>query len=180
MTLASRFSLLATCAVLGLAMLSGVHAQDSAVKATINDPPGALPDPSHIPIVLPQNIQWKGEGGEQTATLYGDPNKPGPYGVLIKWLPGSFSHPHFHGQQRYIYVVSGTWWVNSGNVYDERKTYPIPAGSFVMDVANTVHWDGNRTGAKEPTVLLITGIGPAGSTQVDNEGKPKPRVAGRD
>jgi hypothetical protein len=40
--------------------------------------------------------------------------------------------------------VSGTWWVSSSNVYDERTTYPFHAGTFSTDVANTVHWDGAR------------------------------------
>lgn len=83
---------------------------------------------------------------QQTAVLYGDQSKEGPYGVLIKWAPGAFSRPHFHDQTRWIYVVSGTWWVSSSNVYDERTTYPFHAGTFSTDVANTVHWDGARTG----------------------------------
>ena len=35
---------------------------------------------------------------------------------------GSFSKPHFHDQERYAYVVSGTWWVSTSNVYDEKTT----------------------------------------------------------
>ena len=30
------------------------------------------------------------------APLFGDPTKPGSYGVLIKWLPGHMSRPHHH------------------------------------------------------------------------------------
>src|SRR6185295_12051615 len=66
-----------------------------------------LPDPSHVPMIFGKDIPWKGEGGEQTAALFGDPSKPGIYGVLIKWEPGHNSKPHFHSTDRYIYVVSG-------------------------------------------------------------------------
>jgi len=61
---------------LGAAVLTGV-VRAQGVKATINDPAGPLPDPSHIPIVLPKDIKWTGqEGRNQTATLFGDQTKP--------------------------------------------------------------------------------------------------------
>jgi hypothetical protein len=53
--------------------------------------------------------------GNQQAVLFGDPSKPGLYGVMTKWLAGNhFSRPHFHPNDRYITVLSGTWWVGSG------------------------------------------------------------------
>src|SRR5580658_1799289 len=84
----------------------GAHAQGggqapvpASARATIADPEGPKPDPSHIPFVLPADIKWSGNpGGMQQAVLWGDPNKEGSYGVVIKWPPGSFSHPHFHDQ----------------------------------------------------------------------------------
>ena len=112
----------------GIAFVAVARAQSA--KATINDPSGPLPDPTHIPVVLPKDIKWTGqEGRMQQAVLFGDPNKPGLYGVIIKWYPGNFSQPHFHDQERYAYVISGTWWVSTSNVYDEKTTYPVKAGS---------------------------------------------------
>jgi quercetin dioxygenase-like cupin family protein len=156
-------------------------AADPATRATASDPPGAPPDPTHIPIILPNDIKWTGTvGRSQSAVLYGEPNTPGSsYGVLMKWYPGNFSRPHFHTAPRWIYVISGTWWVSSSNVYNEKLTYPVPAGSFVQDIMNTVHWDGSRAGDKEPTLLLITGIGPAANRPVDENGKPMPGRGGR-
>src|SRR5216117_565848 len=99
----SRMTMLsvATAAAVGAAALAGVaHAQSA--KATINDPVGPPPDPSHIPTVLPKDIKWSGqEGRNQTATLFGDSTKPGLYGVVIKWYPGNFSQTHLHDQERY-------------------------------------------------------------------------------
>jgi hypothetical protein len=119
----------AVAASVGAAFLAGVaHAQGA--KATINDPAGPPPDPTHIPTVLPKDIKWTGqEGRMQQAVLFGDPSKPGLYGVVIKWYPGNFSQPHFHDQERYAYVISGTWWVSTSNVYDEKTTYPVHAGT---------------------------------------------------
>ena len=79
----------AIAAVVGASVFSAVpsrvaHAQSA--KATINDPVGPPPDPTHIPTVLPKDIKWTGqEGRQQQGLLFGDPSKPGLYGVVIKW-----------------------------------------------------------------------------------------------
>jgi hypothetical protein len=124
-----------------------------------------LPDPTHIPIVFGKDIPWKGDPkGEQTAALFGAEDKPGIYGILIRWMPGSNSKPHMHSSVRYIYVVSGVWWVNSSTTYDKSKMYPVPAGSFVTDVPNTIHWDGAKDDGG-PTILMLVGEGPMVTTR---------------
>jgi quercetin dioxygenase-like cupin family protein len=142
---------------------------------------GPPPDPTHIPFTLPADIQWTGGplSGSYQARLFGDPSKPGPYGILIKWMPGNFSHPHFHSQDRWVYVVSGTWWVSTSTHFDPSQTYPLPAGTFATDLANTVHWDGAKAGG-EPAVLELVGMGPVTTIEVDESGKPlPPRSANR-
>ena len=173
--------LLGTVAMAGVAAAAYAQGMAAAKEATVNDPVGPLPDPSHLPVTLPKDIKWTGDPTkQQTAILFGDPNKPGLYGVLYRWMPGSFSRPHFHDQERYAYVISGTWWVSSSNVFDPSKTYPVHAGTVAIDRANTVHWDGARAGEKEPAILELVGIGPVKTIQVDEQGKPlPPRPAGQ-
>ena len=166
--------ILAIAAVVGFLALAEVANAQQGAKATIDDPIGPPPDPTHIPTVLPKDIKWTGqEGRQQQGLLFGDPTKPGIYGVVIKWYPGNFSQPHFHDQERYAYVISGTWWVSTSNVYDEKATYPVRAGTVAIDAANTVHWDGARLGEKEPAVIILVGMGPVKTVQVDENGKPK-------
>jgi quercetin dioxygenase-like cupin family protein len=152
-------------AILGLLLSSTVLAGDNQVDALINSQPRStdipLPDASHIPLQFGKDIHWKGVPGEQQALLFGDPSKPGIYGILIKWEPGHYSKPHFHSTDRYIYVVSGTWWVSSSSTYDPAKTYPVPAGTYVQDIAKTVHWDGAKD---EPCLLMLVGTGPMVTT----------------
>ena len=76
-------------------------------------------------------------------------------------------------------MISGTWWVSTSNVYDEKTTYPVHAGTVAIDVANTVHWDGCRTGEKEPAVLELVGMGPVSTVQVGTDGKPMAGRGGR-
>ena len=67
-------------------------------------------DPKVIGFKLPDQIKWTDNpSGNRTAVLQGDPTKPGPYAVLLQWLPGKMSRPHFHPNDRRFIVVSGTW-----------------------------------------------------------------------
>jgi quercetin dioxygenase-like cupin family protein len=122
-------------------------------------------DPTAVTYQLPDQIKWTGNPDvAQTAVLHGDPSKPGLYVILIKWAPHHFSHPHFHPNDRYITVLSGTWWVGTGTKFDPEATVPMPPGSYVVDLAKQVHYDG----AKDvPAVLEIVGEGPATMTPAE-------------
>ena len=124
-------------------------------------------DPKAIAIQLPKDIKWvHNDVGSETAVLVGDPNKPGIYVVLQKWLPHKNSRPHFHANDRFITVLSGTWWVNTGPKYDPEGFKPVPAGSFVTHFKNEIHYDG----AKDAECLLqIVGIGPATSMPAETK-----------
>jgi len=105
------------------------------------------------------------------AVMFGDPSVAGQvYIVRNKFAPGTFSAPHFHPETRYIQVIKGTWWVGSGPVQDLNATTPVKAGGFVVHHPNKIHWDGAKD---EETIVQITGIGPSGTTRVDESGQPK-------
>jgi hypothetical protein len=118
-------------------------------------------NPAAIKIQLPKDIKWvDNPSGSSVAVLQGDPNKPGLYIVLNKWTPGHMSRPHYHLNDRFIYVISGTWWVGTGDKYDPASTKPVPAGSFVNHYKNELHYDGAKEG---DAILYIIGQGPATS-----------------
>ena len=122
-------------------------------------------DPKAVVYQLPDQINWGpvNPAGAQQAVLFGDPAKPGPYGVMVRWTAGThFSMPHSHPNDRFITVISGTWWVGSGPTFDPANgTVAMPAGSFVTHYAKQVH----RDGAKDTdAVIMIVGDGPATST----------------
>ena len=158
---------------IALAQAQGIGTTEIG-KASVNDPPGPVPDPAHIPFIPPENIKWEGNpNGEQHFTLFGDPSKPGLYAQLLKWPAGTGTKPHIHDQDRYVYVISGTWWVSTSTHYDPKLSFPMPAGSFLKDVANEIHWDGVRAGAP-PAILELVGMGPVKTMLVDEDGKPVP------
>jgi hypothetical protein len=157
---------------IGAAGFAALAQKDPKVGVTVNDPIGPAPDPSRVTETLPKDIKCTGEvGKQQMCYLYGDPAKPGPYMVKYIWYPGNFSKPHYHNNERFAYVVSGTWWTSTSTVYDERTTYPVHAGTVAVDKLKGIHWDGARTGEKEPAVLILAGTGPNITQGVDENGK---------
>jgi hypothetical protein len=125
----------------------------------------AAPDPSMTIVVPPDQISWTTPPNFpphsiETAKLFGDTAQPGQYFVLVRWYPGYMSAPHWYETDRLCTVLSGTWWVTSGETFDPESTVPAAAGSFVRRVARTPHYDGVRRSGTEPAVIAISGIGP--------------------
>ena len=148
--------------------------------ALIADPAHAI-DPNETQVMLPDQYQWKpGLPGApaqsvETVPVFGVTDKPGLYVVLIKWHPGFMSAPHTYVTDRLCFVISGTWWVNSGENFEPENTVPVPAGGFVRRVAHTPHYDGVRTGGNEPAVIGIFGQAPIEFKLVDPT-KPRARA----
>lgn len=123
----------------------------------------AEPDPKAITYTLPDKIDWNKGPNNDTAILQGDPSKPGLYIQLIRWHAGNMSRPHTHPNDRYIYVISGTWWMGWGPKFDPGSTFPVKAGTYVVHHAGELHYDGAKDG---DCVLYIVGMGPVNTPQV--------------
>jgi quercetin dioxygenase-like cupin family protein len=124
-------------------------------------------NPAAIAYKLPDQIKWTDEPiGSKHAVLVGDPDKPGLYVILVKWTAHHMSHPHFHPNDRFITVLSGTWWVGTGNKFDPDSTVALPAGTFVTHFGKQIHYDGAKEG---DTVLEIAGEGPATATPAEQK-----------
>ena len=105
-------------------------------------------------------------------SLLGD-GKAGHYVNITKWNKGNnFSRPHFHPNDRLIYVLSGTWWNGTGTAVRSAQHDPDPGWTFVTHHAKGVHWDGAKD---EDAVLLIIGEGPGGAARAPR--RPKARSA---
>src|SRR4029077_20391304 len=88
-------------------------------------------DRTAVDFTVPSEIKWvrNAAGTNESAVLFCDPSKPGPYVVRLKWLPGNMSRPHFHPNDRFFVVLSGTWWMGTGEKLDPEHNTPVPAGS---------------------------------------------------
>ena len=122
-------------------------------------------NPAALAFKLPEQIKWTDDpSGTKRAVLFGDPSKPGLYIMLVKWTAHRMSRPHFHLHDRFITVISGTWWVGTGAKFDADSTVPLPTGTFVAHFGKQIHYDGAKDG---DAVLEIVGEGPATPTDVD-------------
>ena len=122
-------------------------------------------NPAALTYKLPDKITWTDDpSGAKRAVLLGDPDKPGLYIVLVRWTAHHMSRPHWHPNDRFITVLSGTWWVGTGAKFDPDGTTPLPAGTFVTHFGKQIHYDGAKDG---DAVLEIVGQGPATATPAE-------------
>ena len=104
--------------------------------------------------------------GASSVDVLGDrATEGGYYAYVNRFMPGNFSRPHYHQNDRVITVLKGTWWVGTGTDYDPvNNTVPLGPGSVVIHYAGEVHYDGAKD---EEVWVLISGIGPSAGTQVE-------------
>lgn len=126
---------------------------------------GAAPDPAMTIVKPAGELTWSKppdfpDNSVESANLWSNTASPGLYYYLVKWHPGFMSAPHWYEEDRYCVVVSGTWWVTSGDKFDPDSTVPAPAGTFVRRVARTPHYDGVKKDGTEPAIIAICGMGP--------------------
>ena len=111
----------------------------------------------------PSEMKWSAQGGlalpglEQT-NLIGDPSKPGPYTIRLKFPAGFKVAPHTHPDSREVTVLSGTWYTGYGERAEPAGLKELPAGSFYTEPANISHY----VEIREPTMIQVSGTGPSG------------------
>jgi quercetin dioxygenase-like cupin family protein len=138
----------------------------SSVEVPKGSGPWAGGDPSAATVMLPNQIPWRDHGTFRLANLAGDPDKPGVFVQMLALLKGAdFSRPHVHPNSLFTMVLSGTWWVGTGNRFDPANlTVPMKPGTFVTHFGNRVHWDGAKD---DDVTLLIIGEGPVTTARVE-------------
>lgn len=146
-------------------LLAPLFAAAAASSLGIGGAQAAGVDPAMTIVVPPDEIPWQPlynfpQGAAEQAPMFGAIGEAGQYFVLIRWHSGFMSAPHWYETDRLCVVLSGTWYVASGEDFVPEKTVPVPAGSFVRRVAKTPHYDGVIRSVREPAVIAISGIGP--------------------
>ena len=147
------------------------HSRAGILAAVLAAAPGVAADSDAAYGFLrirPTAIEWHAEPdghGVQSATLLGDPAKPGLYVVRVRFPPHVMDMPHWHPNARYVTVLEGTWYAGTGTHFDVSRAEPMPPGSVMLHPARAPHWDGSAT--DEAVIVQIIGEGPGTSTAVD-------------
>jgi len=98
----------------------------------------AQADPAGHVVTTPDKIKWVDNPalpGAQTAVMFGDPKKEGPYTMRVKFPPNTKNPPHTHPDNRQATVISGTWYFGHGDKLDTAKSTTLPAGTFFTEPA---------------------------------------------
>jgi hypothetical protein len=139
-----RLTLVLCC--LGLAAVVRLHAEGK-------------PEPMAM---TPAEMKWGVQGafalpGMEQANLVGNPSKPGPYTLRLKFPAGYKLAPHSHPDYREVTILSGTWHTGYGEKFEDADLKALPAGSFYTEPANLPHF----VEVREPVTIQVSGTGPS-------------------
>ena len=68
------------------------------------------------------------------------------------------SQPHSHPNDRFFVVISGTWWLGSGDKFEPEKTVGVKTDTYVFHKGGEMHYDGAKNEVAE---IMVWGMGPA-------------------
>ena len=132
------------------------------------------------PLIDAQNLRMPADARDPHATVpvFGAPSSEGYYIVGQHYNPKQVSRPHYHDKDRWVTVVSGTWYTGEGDVYRPETMVPLKPGSVMFHPAGFHHYDGAMD--DQEVLLLIAGYGPVSTVQseVDAQGNPVRRGGG--
>ena len=107
--------------------------------------------------------------GAQIAVLQGDPSKPAPYAVRLKF-PANYAIPaHSHPTDENVAVVSGAVYFGMGDKLDKTAGEALSQGGFTSVSAGMNHYAYTKG---EATILLF-GIGPVDFKYVNPNDDPR-------
>jgi len=116
-------------------------------------------EPTESKFITPDQLVWTDNPlrpGAQMAVIEGDPKKPGPL-ILRLRFPADFSvPPHWHLAAERFTVLSGSMLEGIGEDGDMSKAKLLTAGSVGIFRAKTPHY----VFTKEPIVLQVHTAGP--------------------
>ena len=107
--------------------------------------------------------------GAKIAVLQGDPGKAGPFVIRIKTPAGYKVAPHWHSQEEYLTVISGTLYLGMGDKLDMKSAHALSSGGF-HSVPGKVH---HYAFAKVPTVVQVNSNGPFDITYINPDDDPQ-------
>ncbi len=121
-------------------------------------------------IILSDEIKWKTSEQKnysiETFNLLGNPSENEIYVQLVKIPAQTKLLPHFHPDNRTVYVAEGEFFYCYENLFDETKAKKITKGSFFTEPANQPHFAFTK---ENYVILYVNGIGPTKTTFINNK-----------
>ena len=122
----------------------------------------------------PDELQWGNAPsslppGMQVSVLFGDPAKPGPFVLRFRTAGEYRIPPHYHSRAETLTVLSGTFYLGSGEEFDPVAAHPLGTGGFHFLPSKTPHFGYSKT----PTIVEIHGEGPFDINYIHPEDDPR-------
>src|SRR5438105_1024820 len=112
-------------------------------------------------VLNPADLKW-GDAppglppGAKMAVLAGDPTKKGLFTVRLQTPTGYKVPPHTHPTSEHITVISGTFYIGTGDKFDEATGKELGAGSYMVMPAGMKHYAWTPAEA----IIQVHGMGP--------------------
>jgi len=149
-------ALTAAVLAIGMVLASAAIEAQSGARELPKPTHGAGPD-GHTAIA-PGALKWTPVApSTMLAVLDGTPEKEGaPFVIRLKLASGARVPPHWHPVDEHLTVVSGTFYMGTGEKFDESTATALTSGTYAMMPKEVRHF--GWTGVE--TVVQIHGVGP--------------------
>ena len=107
--------------------------------------------------------------GSQISVLTGDPGKPGPFVLRVKFPPNTLVAPHRHATAENLTVLTGDFYHAMGETVNKAQGERMAPGGFVYLPGGMPHYVWT---ASTESVVQVTGTGPFGLIYVNPEDDP--------
>lgn len=133
----------------------------------------ALADPAAHSMTMPADLKWSDvpslPAGAKAAVVQGPLNEAKPF-VLRLRFPANYAIPaHWHPAIEHVTVLSGTFYMGTGESLDSARAMALPPGSVAIMEPGTRHY----ALTQDEVVVQVHGVGPWGITYVNPADDPR-------
>ncbi|WP_331292041.1 MULTISPECIES: cupin domain-containing protein [Methylobacterium] len=108
--------------------------------------------------------------GSEISLIAGDPDKPGPFTLRLRFPLDYVIAPHTHATDESVTLLSGSLVHDMGRTIDARRGQPLQQGAFLHLPAGMPHALWTR---REAAVIQVSGTGPFGLDYIDPSDDPR-------
>lgn len=131
-------------------------------------------DPAGHLVLTPEEMKWAPgppslAAGAKILVIEGALANPGPFTFRLLLPAGYKIAPHWHPAIEHVTVLSGTFNIGMGEIFDSEKLKALPAGSIAFMQPKTPHF----VLTKEETIIQVHGVGPSALNYVNPEDDPR-------
>lgn len=124
-------------------------------------------------MATPDELKWADvpslPAGAKVAVIEGPLNEAVPFTFRLKF-PANYQLPaHWHPAIEHVTVISGTFYMGTGDTLDAAQTKALYAGSVAVMQPKTTHF----AVTKDETVVQVHGVGPWAITYVNPADDPR-------